>query len=359
VGRLQRWLTIGDFGSPWTVDEARARARELLSASHDGLDPQLEKQKARNALTVSELVDRYLNEGPHAKPNKRASSWANDRSVLCRHVVPSLGKRLARDLVRRDVERLQADIAAGRTAGATKTKARGVARVTGGRTVAGGTMRSLSAMFAWAIRQGYVEANPCAGVEKIKPGRRERYLSSEEARRLLATLTALVDERAIDESHAAIFRILLFTGARRSEIANLEWREVDRERARIVLPAARSKTGDKVIALNSAALAQIEGRPQTSTWVFPALRGSEGPTVGLYKSWSIVRVRAGLQGLRIHDLRHSFASFAAAQGASLYVIGKALGHSQAATTQRYAHLTDDPVRRAAEDVAAQILRTGA
>ncbi|HCP64120.1 MAG TPA: hypothetical protein DIU09_05975, partial [Hyphomonadaceae bacterium] len=312
---------------------------------------------ARAALTVAALIERYLSEGRMAKPNKRESSWANDASLLRRHAIPLIGKRFARDLTRQDIERMQADVAAGKTAARIKTKARGLARISGGQTSAGGLIRSFSAMMSWAVRNGLSETNPCIGVEKFKPGRRERFLTTEEARNLLAKLVVLTENAEIDESHATIIRLLLFTGARKSEILGLMWNELDLERGRIVLPRGRSKTGEKVIPLNSASLAELTDRPRSSRYVFPSLTGSDGPTVGLYKSWEKVRQSLNLQGVRLHDLRHSFASFAAARGASLYVIGKALGHTQASTTQRYAHLSDDPVRRAAETVADQILGT--
>lgn len=357
IGSLQRWMTIGDLGSPWTVEQARERARYMLADAFDGIDPQLEKQEARAALTVAALIERYLSEGRMSKPNKRESSWANDASLLRRHAIPLIGKRFARDLTRQDIERMQADVAAGKTAARIKTKARGLARISGGQTSAGGLIRSFSAMMSWAVRSGLSETNPCIGVEKFKPGRRERFLTTEEARNLLAKLVVLTENAEIDESHATIIRLLLFTGARKSEILGLMWNELDLERGRIVLPRGRSKTGEKVIPLNSASLAELTDRPRSSRYVFPSLTGSDGPTVGLYKSWEKVRQSLNLQGVRLHDLRHSFASFAAARGASLYVIGKALGHTQASTTQRYAHLSDDPVRRAAETVADQILGT--
>lgn len=155
---------------------------------------------------------------------------------------------------------------------------------------------------------------------------------------------------------AAAIRLLALTGARRSEILELRWAEVDLERARIVLPRDRSKTGEKSIPLNSAACALIAEWKvkKVNDYVFPG-RGAKGPLVGMSHRWEVVRDRAKLPELRIHDLRHSFASFAVANGASLFLIGKALGHTQAATTERYAHLADDPVRGVAESVAQQIL----
>lgn len=355
MGSSVRRHTLGKVGSPHTVEEAREAASELLRQVKGGFDPIQAKREVNAAITVNELIETYLHEGRISKPNKRESSWASDASVLHRHVAPLLGRRLARDLTRRDLERLQADVLTGKTARDVKTRARGRAIIRGGPGAAGQTIRSTAAMLSWAVMQEILPHNPAIGVQKIKPRRRERFLTTVEAKHMIATMDELVEAGEIPESHAAIVRLLLFTGARKSEILNLTWGEVDLERGRILLPWHRSKTGEKVIPLNSAALAEIMGRQRLSPFVFPAAWGG-GPTVGLYKTWDRVRAAAKLEGVRLHDLRHSFASFAAADGASLYLIGKALGHRQASTTERYAHLTDDPVRAVAELVGQRFLR---
>lgn len=354
MGSAVRRHSLGKVGSPYTVDEAREAAAEILRQVRDGHDPMSAKRELNAAITVGELIETYLHEGRISKPNKRESSWRGDASVLHRHVGPLLGHRLARDITRRDLEKLQADVLSGKTAQDVRTKARGRAIIRGGPGAAGQMIRSTAAMFAWATLQEIIPANPAIGVQKVKPRRRERFLTFGEARHLIETLAELVDADDIPEPHAAILRLLLFTGARKSEILNLTWGEVDLERGRILLPWHRSKTGEKMIPLNSAALQELMQRPREGPYVFPAARG-EGPTVGLYKTWDVVRKRAKLEGVRIHDLRHSFASFAAADGASLYLIGKALGHRQASTTERYAHLTDDPVRAVAEQVGSRFL----
>lgn len=354
MGSAVRRHTLGKVGSPYTVEDAREAAAELLRQVREGHDPMAAKRERAEAITVSELIETYLHEGRISKPNKRESSWRGDASVLRRHVEPLLGQRLARDISRRDLEKLQADVLSGRTAQDIRTKARGRAIIRGGPGAAGQMIRSTAAMFAWAVQQEIIPANPAIGVQKVKPRRRERFLSMAEARHMIETLAELVEAGDIPEPHAAILRLLLFTGARKSEILDLTWGEVDLERGRILLPWHRSKTGEKMIPLNSAALKELMRRPRSGPYVFPAARG-DGPTVGLYKTWDLVRKRAKLEGVRIHDLRHSFASFAAADGASLYLIGKALGHRQASTTERYAHLTDDPVRAVAEQVGSRFL----
>ena len=355
VDGRQRWFTIGDYGAPWTVEEARERARAILRDAKDGLDRQGLKEEVREAETVAEVVERYLVEGRLTKPNKRDSSWRNDASLLRRHVTPLIGKQLARNLTRRHIEQLQADIVAGKSAADERTRPRGRAIVSGGPAVAAGTLRSLSAMLSWAVHQRIIPNNPATGVQKMKVASRERFLTHAEAQALLDATFQLTGSGAILETHAAIFRLLLFTGARKTEIAELEWREVDLDLGFLALPQHRSKTGQKVIPLNSAAVGELRGRDRSGIYVFPSTRG-KGPTVGLFKSWSRVRGALGLDELRIHDLRHSFASFAAADGASLHMIGKALGHKNTSTTQRYAHLADDPVRAMAERIGQRFQR---
>lgn len=354
IGSRQRWLTVGDHGAPWTAEEARDRAKAVIKAAEDGIDPQGIKEERRNAVTVDDLIKLYLVEGRAAKPTKKDSSWAFDESCLNRHVSPLIGRQAAAELTHTDIERLQADIKAGKTARKIKTKKRGVARVAGGAVIAGGVVRSFSAMMSWAERERIVASNPCKGVKTVRPPKRERYLNAEEVRQLFKAADDLVAEKEIVPQFAAAIRLLALTGARRSEILELKWSEVDLERARIVLPRERSKTGEKTIPLNAAACELIGKQKKLNEYVFPG-RGAKGPLVGMSHRWDVVRTRAKLPDLRIHDLRHSFASFAVANGSSLFLIGKALGHTQASTTERYAHLADDPVRGVAEAVANQIL----
>lgn len=353
IGTRQRWVTIGEFGSPWTVEEARKRARTVLRDAGDGVDPQSVKEERRKAVSVDDLIELYLVEGRKAKPTKKESSWGYDASCLRRHVSPLIGKQPATLLTKADIERMQAEIKAGRTARQFKTKKRGVARISGGPIIAGGVVRSFSAMMSWAEREGIVTANPCRGVKTVRPSKRERYLSGEEMRRLFTAADELVAEGEIAAPFAAAIRLMALTGARRTEILELRWSEVDLERARIVLPRERSKTGEKSIPLNAPACELIRAQVRVNEFVFPG-RGGQGPLIGVSHRWMTVRGRAKLPGVRIHDLRHSFASFAVANGASLFLVGKALGHTQATTTERYAHLADDPVRAVAEAVAREI-----
>jgi integrase len=360
VDGRQRWLTIGDH-DPWTPTAARDEASTILHQASKGIDPALAKQKRRAAGTVADLVERYLDEGPGTRPDKRASSWAADRANLTHHVIPLLGGRPSDGLTKADVGRMVRDIASGKTAAPVKPgKLRGRVKPRGGAGIAERTRASLSAMYGWAVEHGLTTANPATGVRVERRASRERFLSVPEVIAMFEALRVQQAAGAIPQNHADIVRLLILTGARKTEIAALRWSEFDAARRQLVLPPERTKAGgkngDRRIHLPTAAvliLGAVKRKPG-SPWVFPGARG-EGPTTGLQKSWSKVRTAAKLEGVRIHDLRHSFASLAAADGASLIVIQKALGHADSRTTQRYAHLADaavaDMVERTADSLA--------
>lgn len=361
VDGRQRWLTIGEFSDAMTPDQARDIAAQALHDAKKGIDPAQVKRDRREAGTVSDLIDRYLTEGPDTRPAKRASSWAADKAQLNHHVRPLLGDRPVDGLTKSMVAKLVRDVASGQTRrDPQKGKARGVVAVKGGPATADRTRASLSAMYGWAVEHGLASANPCLGVKVAKLAARERFLSTAEAVTLFDKLKALETGGKVPREHADIIRLLLLTGARRSEIAGLRWSEVDLERRRLILPPERTKaggkTGDRRIHLSTAAmmiLGAIKPRPKCS-YVFPSVRG-DAPTNNLQKSWSKVREAAGLADVRLHDLRHSFASFAASDGASLLVIQRALGHADSRTTQRYSHLADATVAEMVERAAERML----
>jgi integrase len=190
-------------------------------------------------------------------------------------------------------------------------------------------------------------------VEKFKEKKRERYLSSEELARLGHTLAVIESEGSELPSVLTALRLLILTGARLSEVLELKWEYVDLERGALALPD--SKTGAKLIPLGRAALEVLEGAvPQAGNpYVCPGANPASH-LVGLPKAWRRIRDRAGLKNIRLHDLRHSFASVAAASGQGLPVIGALLGHKEAATTARYAHLANDPLKQAADMVSGKI-----
>jgi integrase len=231
-------------------------------------------------------------------------------------------------------------------------------------------------MYAFAGRSGVVpeDTNPVRKIDRFKEHRRERFLTAVELERLGTAIREAetkgipweVDEGKPKARHlpksknrftkigpfaAAAIRLLLFTGCRLREILHLKWENVDLERGLLFLP--ESKTGRKTIVLNAPALAVLSGLNRLGSYVITG-DNPEKPRADLKRPWEAVSKRAGLAGVRLHDLRHTYASFGAGSGLGLPVIGKLLGHTQASTTHRYAHLDNDPLRRAAENIGGQI-----
>ncbi len=365
VDGKQKVATLGAHG-PVTPEQARERARALLGAVAEGRDPIAERkaaaeaarEKARRAITVSELIDRYLTEGPALNPAKRARSWEHDRSCLDSHVRPLMGRLLLGNVRRGDVEAMMAAVIQGKTARREKLGPRAVLNVTGGPAAARSAVVAAATMFQWAINRELLEINPARGVKKPPAGKRETFLSDEQVSRLFATIADMERDGRLAPTFGDTVRLLALTGARRSEIEGLRWDEVDLQRGIAILPAHRSKTGRKTIPLGAPALAVLAQRKSMtgdSAYVFPGLRGGDGPANAVSKNWGRVRKAAGLPGVRLHDLRHTLASFLVARGASLPVIGRVLGHTNAATTQRYAHLQADPLRAIVDDATSRFV----
>ncbi len=219
----------------------------------------------------------------------------------------------------------------------------------------------LSSLFTWAAREGYLgpgpHVNPCTGVEKFQEATRRRYLTPDELRRIGAALRVAERYHAIAPAGITAIRLLLLTGARVSEVLGLRWAEVDLDAGALNLP--ESKTGAKTILLSAPAIEVLKAWPHFagSPFVFPG--EGRGPHQGqhrvdLHGPWTWLRRRARIPDVRLHDLRHSYASVAVSNGQSLPMIGALLGHSQPATTARYAHLMDSPLRAASDTTAATI-----
>jgi integrase len=336
AGGAQRWLTLGRHGEI-TADQARTKAVKLRGAVAEGVDPSRIRDDRAAGPTVNALADRYLAE--HAEPHKKPRSVVEDRRNLARHVRPALGNTKAADVTRQDILRLHHDLRA------TPTAANRVQAL-------------LHKMFelaeAWGVRPE--ASNPCRRVPKFKETSRERFLSTDELARLGEALEEA--ERAGEHpSGIAIIRLLLLTGCRLSEVLSLQWSFVDFEHGRLRQPD--SKSGAKTIHLGPPALDLIAGLPRfTSPFVFPAGRRSErggaGHFVGASHIWQRIRARAGFEDVRLHDLRHTFASWSVMGGATLHMTGALLGHRQSSTTQKYAHLAAGPQQAAAARVASTI-----
>ena len=355
IGGRTRRITLGRTAVV-KPEEARRQAKAILGDVARGMDP-AEVRDARKAdIAIAELCDLYLKEG--AGGLKPSSKEAVTRAFDC-HVKPLLGRRKLASLTVGDVDRMQADIAAGKTAIDEKSgKARGRRIVKGGKGAASRAVAYFRMALAFAVRRGLRQDNPASGLKLFATDHRERFLSPAELARLGETLTTAEQEGEHPRFIAAI-RLLLLTGARKQEILRLRWSEVDIEGARLRLDD--SKTGRKVISLGAPALAILAGlmpgkegeELKLPEFVLPALRG-KGPLVGLQSAWERIRTKAKLDDVRVHDLRHAFASVAVAAGESLYLTGKLLGHSRPETSARYAHLGDDPLKAAADRVSQRV-----
>jgi len=355
-GAPARRVTLGGVGK-MTPEQARAAARKVLGSVAHGRDPAADKANERRSLPLGVVIEAFLAE--HAEAKRKASTAAWYRGGLQRTVKPAFGGMNPGKVTRQDVARLHSSLRG------TPVQANRV-------------LAMIGALYGFAARAGYVpeEYNPARGIEKFPERSRERFLTSDELARLGDVLRQgetigmpyAIDESSPKAKHApkeanrrvmldpfavAAIRLLILTGARLREILHARWEHVDFERGVIFLPD--SKTGKKPIYLSAAALAvlstlpHLEGNPH----IIPGDRAGQ-PRVDLKRPWTAVTKAARLEGLRIHDLRHSFASIGAGASLGLPIIGKLLGHTQAATTHRYAHLDADPMRRAAETIGATI-----
>jgi integrase len=309
------------------------------------------RQEDRKALTFGELIDLYLAEGVgHKKP----STLKADGGRIEHHLRPLLGTLRADRLTRADVERMRNAVTAGKTAekieDSGKRHAGSIA--TGGKGAAAQCVALVSSIYAFAIGRGLCSENPARGVKKAPVRKVERFLAEAEIGRLAAVLDAEA-QRTGNPFPSAAIKLLLLTGCRRGEIVNLLWEHVDFEHGCLRLPD--SKTGAKVVYLNAPARALLESLPRMegNPRVISGTR-VESASASIDNVWPNVREDAGLQGVRLHDLRHSFASVGAAGGLSLPIIGALLGHKHATTTARYAHLSADPLRAANDAVGARI-----
>ena len=264
--RTPELYTIGTFGSPWTTQSARARGSDIILRYADSHKPARDR-KLGHAMTISELCDRYLTEGPLMKVGKRASSWSLDVGNLKHHVQPLIGKRIVADLKRSDFAHMVRDITDGVTAGDFRTKKQGMAHVRGGENCAARALSTVRTMLNWAIAQDLLTDNPTKGISLPKQPLRERFLSDEEAKQLFATLDAGVQDHSVNPQHADLIRLLLLTGARKTELMGLRWDEVETARKPQDPARSRNKAGVRLDA---------KGR-QVATRPAPQQRGIRRP----------------------------------------------------------------------------------
>jgi integrase len=355
-GRTRR-ATVAKAGSV-TPDQARALADGMSRLVKSGGDPLEDKRKARESLTVGQLLDAYLASGRFEE--KAPSTQLTDTGRIERHLRPLLGGRHVGKLQSEDIRRTFAAIRDGKTATRIKTP-RGLARVAGGEGTARKAVRLLRAIFAWGIAEQIIDRNPAAGVAVGSDGEREAVLDAPDYARLFTTLAGMESTRRLRPAVADAIRIIALTGARRGEICGLRWSHVDLKRGLLTLPATSHKTGRKTgkprtIHLPAAAQQIIARQPEGApdSFVFSRSKG-DGPVL-LTKPWLAVRAEAGLPaGFGLHGLRHSIATLLAVGGAQAPEIMAALGHRQLSTVQGYIHFADKARAALAERAAAPAL----
>jgi integrase len=351
----KRYLTIGLYG-PITPDKARDRAIATLGAVADGKDPVAATIEDRSALTVAELAEQFLAE--HVVPKKKPSTQAFYSLILNKFVAPKLGSRKANKVTRADITRLHISL---------KDRPYLANRI----------VAVVGSLYSFAEAKKVVPEgfNPARKIEQFRESRRERFLTTDEIARLGGTLREAEavgiewqpdpkrktkhaprpENRRIkiDPGAAAAIRLLILTGCRLREILTLRWDCVDFQRSALFLPD--SKTGRKTVLLGAPALKVLAGLRRVGPFVIPGVNDIESRK-SLTRPWKAITRHAGLPGLRIHDLRHSFASAGVAAGLGLPIIGKLLGHTMQATTHRYSHLAEagSPLRHGVEIISGRI-----
>ena len=328
-------VTLGRHGVI-TADEARSRASRVLNrirAGEEAIDAPL-PVKTGDGSTVADLAERYMEQ--HVSAHCRESTVVSIRKLLDRYVLPEFGRVQLMALNRDRVAAFHV-------------------RRSGTPSAANQVVALIARMYRQASDWGMVPdgTNPSRGIEKHREGKRERFLTDTEFRRLGKVLSEAEVKGGASVHAAAAIRLLMLTGCRKNEILTLKWEMVDLDAGELRLPD--TKTGPRTVPLSPPAVRvlaevpRIEGNP----WVIPGKKAGTH-MVDLNTSWRFVRQQAGLREVRLHDCRHSFASRALALGESLPAIGKLLGHSHIRTTERYAHLARDSVRASAARVAASI-----
>lgn len=330
AGRRSRRMSLGP-STVLTCEQARTRAIGIIAAARNGDDPAAERDAERKTITVKELAERFDKE--HVSVRVKETTAKGYRRLIERTILPALGRHRVTEVTRADIAKLHHDL----------------------RHIpyeANRCLEVISKMFSlaemWGLRPD--GSNPRKHIKKYAEEKRERFLSPAELKRVGDVLREMADEGIELSSAIAAARLLILTGCRLGEIMTLQWEHVDLAGRALRLPD--SKTGAKVVHLGQPAIdvltsiKKVDKNPWVIVGTLPGARLTD-----LQPFWQRVRTRAGLKDVRIHDLRHTFASTAVASGQGLPMIGKLLGHTQVQTTARYAHLAADPVQTAADAVA--------
>lgn len=335
-GRPAR-IKLGDC-PPMTIEEARKQAAAMANQITAGVDPMEAKRQARGEATLQNLFDDYLEK--HAKQFKRPRSWQDDEKTFNRYLSAWKSRRLSA-ITYESVEAIHLKIGKDH-----------------GKYAANRVLSLLSATFNLRGRaMGFVGQNPCRGIRKFKEQSRERFLQGDELPRFFQSLKDHADPDMRD-----FFLLLLFTGARRGNVQSMRWADLNLTAQTWAIPAEETKNSKPLtIALAPPAtevLIQRHAGKGESEFVFPS-EGASGHLTSPKKAWKIILDRAGITGLRMHDLRRTLGSWQAAGGSSLQIIGKSLGHQNVATTAVYSRLNLEPVRQSVENAVNAMLAAGA
>jgi len=327
-GRTRR-ISIGNTKSV-TADAARKAAQIMQGEIATGENPALVKQKKRNTPTLGEISERFLRE--HVAAKLKPSTQADYRQIVNKYILPNFGTRRVSDITRDDISRLHLKLQN------IPYRANCIVRV-------------LSKIFNLSEEWGYLEngSNPCRHIRPYKEKSRNRFLTHEELSGLWHVLDTSQHNGSESVYALAAYKLLILTGCRLGEIRTLKWSYVHGNR--VAFPD--SKTGYKRIPLNTDAmrvLAEIPRLPDNEYVICGDVQGQ--PIINLQKSWRRIRAEAELDDVRIHDLRHTFASHAVMGGTPLAIVSKLLGHSQISTTMRYAHLADEELAKASEGIGS-------
>lgn len=331
INGRERRMTIGKYPA-WSASAAREEAKRLRRKIDLGEDPLEVRNELRQAPTVADLYSEY--ERNHL-PTLSSRSQRDQRSMWLNHILPELKSVKVRDLTGQQVDRLHALVSQSGSIRANRV------------------LEVFRKALNLAVHWGWIEKNPAVAYRRNSEHPRERYLTPAEYERVFDALGRMKNQKA-----ANAIRLLIFTGARRGEVLSLEWGDLDLAEGIWNRPPHKSKDRKrKRIPLSAEALAILKAMRETSNsqFLFPTSNGTH--MSDLNRPWAWLRAETGLHDLRVHDLRHSFASVLISGGVALETIGKLLGHSQHQTTLRYAHLMDDPLRKAANSFSAAAVNT--
>jgi integrase len=333
VARRKRRITIG-YAPDITLSKARTEALQTLAAMRGGVDPTVDRKarlraEAAKTLTLRDLSERWLTE--FVVPKLKSRTISDYEQLLKTQILPALGNLTLVEIDREHIEHFHLDL--------KRTPRRANYAVT-----------VLRALLNFGVKHGLRSNNPAAGIKLYREIKRERFLSEVEIGAAADGITEAENRGVIGPHAASGLRLALFTGARSGEITSIKWEHIDWSRRHIRLPDSKNNT-PRTIHLSETAIDVLRSTPHVGPFVVAGQKYGV-PYRNLTHAWGRARKFAGLDDVRLHDLRHSYASLAAGRGVSLYAIGKLLGHKDPVSTQRYAHLAQDVTQSINDELGA-------